>query len=110
MSLENVQQIDSSSIRSLEVGTLIGDPGSNIDFSQATQVSGSFVGRFIGDISTAVTASYAKTASVVLMSGNIDGGTPDTTYNGILFGNIDGGTPTSVYGGVKISPIDGGGP
>ena len=27
----------------------------------------------------------------------------------ILFGNLDGGTPDSIYGGVMISPIDGGG-
>jgi hypothetical protein len=104
MSLENVQQTDSASIRSLEVGTLIGDPSSNIDFSQAALVSGSFVGKLEG------TASYAKTASVVLMSGNLDGGDPYTSYGGILFGDLDGGTPTSVYGGVKISPIVGGAP
>jgi hypothetical protein len=41
--------------------SLVAAGGSNIDFSQATQVSGSFVGSLLGNASTATTASYALT-------------------------------------------------
>jgi hypothetical protein len=42
--------------------------GSNIDFSQATQVSGSFVGSLQGNASTATSSSYALQASNAISS------------------------------------------
>lgn len=46
--------------------SLVAAGGSNIDFSQATQVSGSFVGSLLGNASTATTASYALTTGTAL--------------------------------------------
>lgn len=50
--------VDFSVSSSLYVAT-----GTNVDFSQATQVSGSFVGTLQGNASTATTASYVSSAS-----------------------------------------------
>lgn len=45
---------------------LYASTGSSVDFSQATQVSGSFVGNLQGNASTATSSSYAITASTVI--------------------------------------------
>jgi hypothetical protein len=70
--MDQILYINSASIEDLSVSaSLVSAPGSNIDFSQSTQVSGSFVGNLVGTASyalvtnTAISASHAVTASYV---------------------------------------------
>jgi hypothetical protein len=59
--------------------SLIADLGSNIDFSLATQVSGSFVGSLIGNASTATTASYSLVTGTAISASHAN--VADTTLS-----------------------------
>jgi hypothetical protein len=62
--MDQIFYINSASFVDVNIeSSLHASTGSIIDFSQATQVSGSFVGNLQGNASTATSASYAIQAS-----------------------------------------------
>jgi uncharacterized protein (DUF697 family) len=65
--MDQIFYVNSASFVDVSItSSLLAGAGSNIDLSQATQVSGSFVGTLLGNASTATSSSYAGTASVLL--------------------------------------------
>jgi hypothetical protein len=64
--MDQIFYINSASFVDVNIeSSLHASTGSIIDFSQATQVSGSFVGNLQGNASTTTSSSYALTASYV---------------------------------------------